>query len=536
MRPPQTAKYRLDRRALIARAGQAAGLAALAGSAAATAPGCLGGGRAAAQGADLAGRLVISTLAGQFPEPAQRAIDEAYGAVRPNVELVWEIQDLAGSAYAEWLGTQLAAGEVRPDLVSGVYQKDYRAWVNYAEYRFATNPHTGRPWDEDLDWSRAQEFNLRGQLIGLPTAVYSIVWFYNQDLFGRAGVEPPTTWKQFVEVCAALDAAGITPVVANYNWQVPQWLSEVYTDQYLIDWVEAVRAQPGDWNFNPELDGAFVYDPNDPFIHLKYTFSPQRFLRALRDGDLRYDTPEIAEFVRNMAQIFPRYATEDFFVITDPYPAFLQGQAAIMPNDTGELLSLRNDMAALSPERLADLEIDDADVHSFAWGTFLMPPMEGPLVKSPVRSIEGSSSSPSIVYKDQAQAELALDFVMFLYSKAGFQPYLDAMFAAGSSWYAGGPVTIREVTAPAEIEEVFADVTLLGQAERAHNSWFLHWAGGEVEQDALNLYKEGLEGGLAPDEFATRIQTLVTENLDAILADRGLTHADLDNPARQPGA
>lgn len=534
MDAPFGRRHRLDRRTLIARSGQAAGLAALAGVAPLGRRGTPVT-RAALQGDNLAGQLVIATTASTFPGDSARAITEAYRSRRPNVELTWELQDLQASDYATWLGTQLAAGEIRPDIVTGVYQKTFRDWLNYAEYRYAPNPHTGRPWDEDLDWGRAQEYTPTGSLIGVPTAVYSIVWFYNKGLFATAGAEPPTTWAEFVEVCAKLDRAEITPVVANFDWQVPQWLAEVYTDQYLIDWVETVRAQPEDWNYNPDLDPSFAFDAADPNIHLKYTFSPQRFLQGLRDGALRYDTPEIAEFVRNMAQVFPRYATEDFFVVQDPYPTFLQQQAAIMPGDTGNLITLRSDMAALGPERLEELGIEAADAPAFEWGTFLMPPMEGPLVKSPVRSIEGSAASPSIVVKDQRQAELALDFIMFYISEAGYQPYLDALVASGD-YYPGGPVTITGVELPAEIQEAFRGITLVGDAEASYNSWFLNWGGADLRMDALGLYQEALEGRATPEEFAGGIQALVTENFDAILEEAGLTHADLDNPARRPGS
>lgn len=526
--------HKLDRRTLVSHAGKAVGMAALA----ATIPGSVAAQEStpiASSGDDLQGQLIISTTATQFPPLAQQAVSEAYKAIRPNVELIWELQDLQASAYAEWLGTQLAAGEVRPDIVTGVYQKEYRNWVNYAEYRYVTNPHSGRLWDEDLDWNRAQEFNTRGTLLGLPTGVYSIVWFYNKDLFAKAGAVPPTNWDEFVAVTQQLKSADITPVVANFIWQVPQWLTEVYFDQFHVNWVESVRAQSGDWNFNPDLDANFVFDPSDPFIHLKYTFSTQRFLAALRDGTLSYDTPEVAAMIGNLAQVFPVAATEDFFVVEDPYPTFLQQRAAIMPNDTGTLLTLTNDMASLSPERLGELGIDEAA--AFEWGSFLMPSMEGPLVKSSARSIEGSSASPSVINKNQAQTDLAVDFIMFLYSKAGFQPYLDAMFAAGSEWYAGGPVTIKDVTAPSNVQDLFKDLTLLGQAERSYNSYFLYWAGGssDLNLDALNLFKSALEQEITPEDFASQIQKLVTDNFDAILEARGLTHADLDNPARQPG-
>lgn len=490
--------------------------------------------RAAAQGTQLSGQLVISTILN--PEEAQqRALADAYRVAQPGVEIVWETQDREPAEYASFLGTQLAAGEIRPDIVSGNYVPSYRGYVNLDRYRRQTNPHTGNPWDQDLNWDFIREINAAGERIMLPTRSVHINWFYNEDLFAQAGVQPPTTWTQFVEVAAALDAAGITPIVANYDNQVPQWFAEVYFDQYHTHWVETVRAQPGDWNYLPEIDDAFVDDPTNPNLHMSYTYSPQRFFQGVRDGVLRFDTPEVAALVGNMAQVFPRYATDDFFVVQDPYPIFLQQQAAIMPSGTWTLNDLRLDLESLSPERLEDLEIDAASVRTFGWRTFENPPMEGELVKSPVRSVESSIGEYlSIVEKSQEQTDLAIDFLMFWTSPPGYQPYLDAGYASGG-YTPSGPLEIRGVEDPPEVQALFDQIELMGNAEANYNGFWTSGGGGTIQQDLRGLLQRALEEELAPDAYGAELQRYVTDNLDAILELAELTQADLDDPARQPG-
>ena len=483
---------------------------------------------------DLSGKLTISTTYNEFPDGAREALAAAYNEVRPNVELVWETQDLPAGDYASWLGTQLSVDPVIPDIVTGVYQKDFRDYVDYAQYRYADNPHTGRQWNDDVDWDRAQEYSARGLLLGIPKGTYSVVWYYNKELFASAGVEPPTNWAEFVEVCATLKDAGITPITSNFQWQVPQWLREIYFEQYHTDWVETVRAQEGDWNFNPERDGNFVYDPADVDIHNHYTFSAQRYYAGIRDGALSFDTPRIAEMVRNFSQVFPQMATDDFYVVQDPYPTFLQRQAAMMVNTTGNLIQLTKDMDALSPERLESLGITDSDVAPFEWGTFLMPSMEGDLVISPAKSVEGSSASPTIIHKSQEQTDLALDFMMFYISHAGYQPYVDAGIEAGTVT-PSGPLTLRDVTLPDLFENEFKNIQLIGDAESSYNSHFLEWTGGDIKTGAFNIFKTALDGDISPEEFATQIQAYVLDNLDTILERAGLTQADLDSPDRQPG-
>ena len=425
-------------------------------------------------------------------------------------------------------------------MVAGNYFANFDGYLNFEQYRYLTNPHTGRMWGEDLDWDFFVSKKSDGTRFMLPTRAVHINFFYNQDMFTQAGVEPPTTWDEFEAVCAALQAAlpNVAPVVANYIWQVPQWFAETAFDQYHINWVEAVRAQPGDWNYNPDLDGAFVFDPTDPDIHNKYSFSPQRFLRGLRDGELRFDTPEVAEIILQTGRIFPKYATSDFFVIADPYPRFIAQQAAIMYNGTWALSTLANDTASLSEERLATLReqlgTEDINIETFNWGTFEMPQMEGPLVQSPTRTVESATGEYiSIIEKDQAQTDLSLDFVQWWLSYAGYQTWVDARFAEGVSF--SGPLKVYDVVEPEEIQNLWRDVKFMGNAEINYNGFITSMTGGDLQTTARNIWKDGLEGTIAPEEAAAALQALMVDNFDTILQNSGLTNADLDNPARQPG-
>jgi ABC-type glycerol-3-phosphate transport system substrate-binding protein len=499
------------------------------------APGAQRVSRAAQEGRQFQGQIVI-TIQGNPHQSAQQALVDAYRAVQPGVEVIWEVQDREPAEYTAFLGTQLAAGDIRPDVVSGNYVPTFRGYVNFDQYRRTVNPYTGNTWDVDLNWDFSRAINASGERIMLPTRAVHITWFYNEDLFAQAGVMPPTTWANWVEVCAKLREAGITPIVGNFDYQIPQWFAEVYFDQYHTHWVETVRAQPGDWNYDPALDDVFQYDPDNPDLHNTYTYNQQRLYQGIRDGTLRFDTPEVAEIVRNMAAIFPRYATEDFFVIQDPYPVFLQQQAAIMPSGTWSLNSLKQDLESLSPERLAQLEIEPGSIKTFTWSTFENPPMESELVKSPVRSVESSSGEYlSIVEKSQEQTELVVDFLLFWTSPPGYQPYLDALASAPTGFSPAGPLQIRGAEDPPEIEELFAQIQFMGNAETNYNGLWTSGGEGNTKQDLRGLFQRALEGELSPDDYATRLQAYFTDNLDAFLESAGLTEADLDDPSRQPG-
>ncbi|GCE29502.1 hypothetical protein KDA_49860 [Dictyobacter alpinus] len=485
---------------------------------------------------ELSGQLVVSIVGNNIDKNTQQALTNAYRQHRPNVQVIWEIPNATGADYPTWLGTQLASGSIRPDIVSGNYVPTFRNYVNFDAYRKMTNPLTHSSWDQTLNWDFFIQRNGQGARIMLPTRSVHIMWFYNKDLFARANVMPPTNWSEFVAVCAKLKGAGITPLSINFSYQLPQWVTEIYFDQYHIDWIDKVRAQPGDWNYDPALDGTFKLDPHDPNIHLKYTYNQQRFLRGVRDGVLRFDTPAVAEIIKNLSQIFPKYATSDLFVTTDTYTPFLQQKTAMTIDGTWNLPSLQNDLQSLSPDRLKELKIPAGSVKPFAWGSFENPPMQGSLINSPVRSVESASGEYlSIVKKNQQQVNLTVDFLMFWTSKPGYQPFNDT-YAKNSSYSPGGPLQVRDVQDPVKYQQLFSKVKQTGNAEASYNGEWLSWQGGNIQRDVQNLYKQALQGRISPQNFGTALQKYVTDNFDDILKQYQLTNTDLDNPARQPGS
>ena len=72
--------------------------------------------------------------------------------------------------------------------------------------------------------------------------------------------------------------------------------------------------------------------PENPLLHASYTYSPQRFYRALKDKDktVRFDTPAVAEVIANLARVFPKYAIADFILAKDRYQPFLLGKTAML--------------------------------------------------------------------------------------------------------------------------------------------------------------------------------------------------------------
>lgn len=494
------------------------------------------------------GTIIVSTLGANPERETFKSLAEAYKLVQPDVEVIFEGPP-AGVGYPEWLGTQLAAGEpsqVRPDLVSGNYQATYANYVNLDKYVFQTNPYTGRIWNEDVDWSFWQERNARGERIMLPSEAVHILWFYNKDIFDKVGVEPPRTWDELVAVCEKIEAAmpEISCIGANYIWKLNQWIPQIYWDQYARDIIDIVRCQPGDFCYDEEIDGKFVFDPNDVMVEGKYNKNFSRYYAAIRDGKYRFDTPEMADMMRNLAKVFPRYASPLLFVEATEYSQFLQQQVAMIIDGTWSLGGLTRDMRSLTnltAERMKQLGITETTrLQPFNWGTFENPAMTGPLVRFPnVRSVESATGVyASIINKSAEQTEMVLDFLMFWFSQPGYQAFVDGALRdplSPGGYSASGPIMVRGVKIPEEYQKLMDNVKMMGNVE---NGLFLphRFSVPNLDKEAQDKFKDALEGRITPEEYAAWLQKAWMDNFDEIITKAGLTQEDLDNPARDPAA
>ena len=490
------------------------------------------------------GTIIVSlrdTKDDGFQKAGQDALVAAYKEKQPEVEIIFETPP-GGPAggYGAWLTTQLAADDVRLDVVSGVDAGTYRNYLNLDRYQSAFNPYADKPWNEAFDFERFKWASARGERYGLASAAAEVFWFANKTLLDSVGAKIPDTWSEFIDACAKLKTVMDSPIVINFSWQGHQWVSGVYFDQYHLDWVQTVRAHEGDWNYDPEFDGNFVYDPGDKDIHAKYTFNGQRYFRAIREQELRFDTDAFAEMIDNLSEAWPKYAVADMFVRSDGgYATWLQQQAAFIPSGTWALPTVERDLKEITAERLEELGLDEgAQVETFEWAIFPFPTMEGPLVQCRAKDVAGQGDAyVSIIKKNQEQIDRCVDFLMFWYSYDGMQLYYDSRLDQG--WSGLGPSDVFGVTYPPEKQRLNDMVRQMGNAELNQNNWE-YFSGYESYDNThvvnvKNAYKDALERKITGQEFGQWFQQYWMDNFDDILTLKDLTHADLDNPAREPG-
>ena len=130
---------------------------------------------------------------------------------------------------------QLLASDQFPDLLQSINTQEF------------IDAELLQPWDTQwiTDHFTIPMGNaLGGKVWQAPTNAQIIPYvFYNKDIFAKVGVEPPTTWQEFVDVATKIKAAGYKPLLtcgAADSWCTSIFLSGIVSANVLgdtPDWV-----------------------------------------------------------------------------------------------------------------------------------------------------------------------------------------------------------------------------------------------------------------------------------------------------------
>ena len=138
----------------------------------------------------------------ESPEPAIRAVIEAFEAEHPNIKI--DVTIMAESAYNDLMNTTLGAGEGAPD-VAYFWETPWLPHALDITDRLEADPDLSR--DDYFE----EYFNNRAvwndRVIGLPFTVGANFVMYNKDIFDEVGLDYPTAdWTpwDFIEIAKAL--------------------------------------------------------------------------------------------------------------------------------------------------------------------------------------------------------------------------------------------------------------------------------------------------------------------------------------------
>jgi len=151
----------------------------------------------------------------QNPDVAAFFADVAkrFEAANPGTKI--EMQYLENESYKKKLTTLLQSPE-RPHLIyswaGGVLREQVKAGV-IEDITDAVNAG----WRDRFNPAALNLYAVNGRYYGAPMLTSQVVFFYNKDLFAKAGVDAAgiRTWDHLLDAVKKLQAAGITPIVAG---------------------------------------------------------------------------------------------------------------------------------------------------------------------------------------------------------------------------------------------------------------------------------------------------------------------------------
>lgn len=142
----------------------------------------------------------------------------------------------------------------------------------------------------------ANAFTIDGKVYAVPFLTAYWVVYYNKALFEQNGLQPPTTWDEFIALNDALVAKGITPLAQTF---VDRWQAFIMFEEMVLR-----------------------------------TAGPEFYDKLMR-GEAKYTDPEVVAALDLWKELMDKgYVTNDyaFGTGTDTFlPAFQAGKVAMVP-------------------------------------------------------------------------------------------------------------------------------------------------------------------------------------------------------------
>jgi raffinose/stachyose/melibiose transport system substrate-binding protein len=134
---------------------------------------------------------------------------DAYHAAHPNVTI--NITILENEAFKAKLTTVMQSGNP-PDLFQSWGGGTMNEFAKAGLLKDITADVKGE-WGDSIGAGALAVYSYKGAQYGVPWDMGAVGFWYNKDLFAKAGITtPPATWTEFLAAVKKLKAAGITPI------------------------------------------------------------------------------------------------------------------------------------------------------------------------------------------------------------------------------------------------------------------------------------------------------------------------------------
>lgn len=200
----------ITRRSFFVRSAQVGAIAAAAGGLGGVLDACGSSGSGAA-----VGKPTLTVQSNLTDAPSVKALQETvsrYNASKASTGTA-VLNTVASPTFVAQLPTYLTESNPPNTLLY---------WAGHASQQFGDKGYLldlSSIWDTTLknypQAMRTLATDTQGKQIFVPQSYYWWGVFYRKSMFRKWGVTPPTTWAQFLDVCAKIKAKGVHPLVTS---------------------------------------------------------------------------------------------------------------------------------------------------------------------------------------------------------------------------------------------------------------------------------------------------------------------------------
>lgn len=151
----------------------------------------------------------------------KKEIVAAYEAANPNVKINLTI--LENEAFKQKIQVAIQAGNP-PDIFHSWGGGVMVEYANQGMLRDVTD-YVNSTLSKKIGLGALGVYGYDGTYYGSPYDMGGVVFWYNKDIFAKAGVTVPTTWAQMLAAVDKIKAAGFTPIAlgAGDKWPAHFW-------------------------------------------------------------------------------------------------------------------------------------------------------------------------------------------------------------------------------------------------------------------------------------------------------------------------
>lgn len=490
-------------------------------------------------------KITVSIPAASVVQYAWQAMKVAYEKLPGNENVTVKIETNTDAAdYTTKLSTALSGGvnNVSADIVvaNEVGQYLTTCFADYMPYLAKPNPYSNNTiWRNTLESAAYATYGADDKLYTLSFDTTQVFIVYSKQAFSEAKINAADikTWDDLVAACETLSTT-VAPNASGKNY-IPMsfggnkdsmgmplsWLIRIYADQYFRDFTEAAHSADGDYTYDPDIDadwkadgyklteGATVEDRiaainfDNPS---SYTSNPLRVYKEYYENSEYNPTgARWQDMMSNLHEIFgnSKYLNDD---LSNDYGTALTN---MYTSRAGMCIVASDFFTAYAQQKNLNLE----QVMK-VMGVMNLPPMTdngddgiGAPVADYTRTVGGPNGFFGVVNKNKEQTDLAMDFLMYVFSPQGQEVRLNSLNESGSAL--NGPLLVKDVNIPEELniianalkeasggidyygETNYNPYCLLADGLKAYNGMFEAHVDDEIKGVYYNYFNPNAQSG-----------------------------------------